>query len=175
MTTIYHAQRTNIAGTRPRRADRTIAVIPAGADARSDAAPDAAAELQGILADALTATRADTVQAERDLRIAQTERARAARALEYGLRPMTIDETDRARLRAAYAAADSAVADQQRVVDRARALESAARVIAESADGASDPAAQELADRLTASLALLRPLDAREPRRQRAGSRLRGL
>ena len=137
MTTIYRPQRTSAAGMRARRTERTVAVIPAVEEERADAAPDAAGQLHRILVEALASTGEATAVAERELRVAETERSLAARALEYGLHPMTLDETERALLRAAYAAADAVVAAKGQEVDRSRTLTHAVQTIADTIDGRS--------------------------------------
>jgi vacuolar-type H+-ATPase subunit E/Vma4 len=152
MTTIYRPQRTNIAGRRARRIDRATPVIPAVEQERADAAP-AAGELHRILSEALASTGEAAAKALRELRTAEAERGRTARALEYGLHPMTLDEAERARLRAAYAAADVVVAEKRAALDHARTLGHAVKTVAdalESLDGQD----HELANRLTATLAL---------------------
>lgn len=176
MTTIYRTQRTSIAGTRARRTDRAVPVIPAFGEDRADAAPGAAGELHRILVEALASTGEATAGAERELRVAEAERARAARALEYGLHPMTLDETERARLRAAYAAADVVVTGKRHAVDRARTLGHAVKTIADTI-GRLDAEDHELANRLTATLALWQLASSREQRGSATGpgSRLRRL
>ena len=174
MTTIYRTQRTSIAGTRARRIERTIAVIPAVDEERADAAPDVAGQLHRILAEALASTGEATAAAERELRVAESARSRAARALEYGLHPMTLDETERARLRAAYAAADAVVAEKRHAVDRSRTLADAVQTIADTI-GPLDAEDHELANRLTATLALWQVASARESARAGSGPRLRRL
>lgn len=174
MTTIYKTQRTSTAGTRPRRIDRPIPVIPAARQERADAAPDGAGELHRILAEALASTGEATTLAEREVRVAEAARSRAARALEYGLHPMTLDETERARLRAVYAAADAVVADKRHAVDRSRTLGHAVQTIADTIDRL-DAEDHELANRLTATLALWQVASARDDSGARSGSRLRRL
>ena len=161
MTTIYRTQRTSIAGKRARRIERSIAVIPAFDEKQTDASPDGAGELHRILAEALASTGEATAGAVRELRAAEAERARTARALEYGLHPMTLDETERARLRAAYAAADAVVADKRHAVDRSRTLGHAVQTIADAIDSV-EAQDRELANRLTATLALWQVASARE-------------
>jgi phage shock protein A len=160
MTTIYRPQRTSIAGTRARRIDRTIPVIPSQ-QGRADAAPDAAGKLHRILAEALASTGEATVGAERELRVAESERARAARALESGVYPMTFDEAERARLRAAYAAADAVVAEKRRAAEHSRTLVRAVQTVADAIEKL-DTADHELANRLTSTLALWQVASARE-------------
>jgi len=175
MTTIYNAQRTSTAGTRARRIDRAIPVIPATDEERADAAPDAAPELHRILIEAVASTGEGTARAEQELRVAEVERARTARALEYGLHPMTLDEAERGRLRAAYAAADAVVAEKRRVVESSRTLGDAIKTIAEAID-AVEAADDELVNRLTATLALWQLASSREQGSgTRPGSRLRRL
>jgi vacuolar-type H+-ATPase subunit E/Vma4 len=169
MTTIYRPQRTNIAGMRARRIDRATPVIPAVEQDRADAAP-AGSELHRILSEALASTGEATAGALRELRTAEAERARTARALEYGLHPMTLDEAERARLRAAYAAADAVVADKRGVLDHARTLSQAVKTVADALDSL-DGRDHELASRLTATLALWQVASAGAV--PRSGSRLR--
>ena len=174
MTTIYRPQRTNNAGLRAGRVDRTTPVIPAVGQERADAAPDAAGQLHRILAEALASTGDAIALAERELRVAEAARSRAARALEYGLHPMTLDETERARLRAAYAAADAVVADKRHAVDRSRTLRHAVQTIADTIDRL-DTEDHELANRLTATLALWQVASARDGSAAPSRSRLRRL
>ena len=83
---------------------------------------------------------------------------------------MTLDETERARLRAAYAAADAVVADKRHAVERTRTLGHAVQTIADTIDSL-DAEDHELANRLTATLALWQVSSARDG--ERSGSRLR--
>ena len=122
-----------------------------------------------MLADALESARTATASAERELRVAEAERARTARALEYDLRPMTLDEAGRAQLRAAYAEADAVVAEKRRTRDQARTLADAVTTIADSI-GSLDP---EGASRLTATLALWQLATVRD--QQGPLAQLRGL
>ena len=73
---------------------------------------------------------------------------------------MTLDETERARLRAAYAAADAVVAAKGQAVDRSRTLGHAVQTIADTIDQL-DAEDHELANRLTATLALWQVASAR--------------
>jgi len=82
------------------------------------------------LADALAASRAAREEAERELRRSVAVRSRAAEALERTARRSGIDEAERARLRAEYAAADRVVAEHRGAVDQAREFERAAAVVA---------------------------------------------
>jgi len=174
MTTIYNTQRTSTAGPRARRIDRATSVIPAVDEEQADAAPDATGELHRILVEAQASVREATAGAERELHAAEAARTRAARALEYGLHPMTLDEAERARLRADYAAADAVVAQKRHTVDHSRTLEHAVKTVADAIDtlNAED---HELANRLTATLALWQLTSARDQQGSgtRPGSRLR--
>jgi hypothetical protein len=176
MTTIYRAQRTSGAAMRARRIARSISVIPSVAEGRADAAPPADGGLHRILGEALASAGEATARAERGLRVAEAERARAARALEHGMHPVTLDETERARLRAAYAAADAVVADARRAAERSRTLGKAVQTIAD-AFSRLDAEDHELASRLTSTLALWQLASAREQQGSgtRRGSRLRRL
>jgi hypothetical protein len=176
MTTIYRAQRTSSAAARTRRIARSISVIPSFEQDRADAAPATGEGLHRILGDALASTAEATARAERELRVAEADRARAARALEYGMHPVTLDETERARLRDGYAAADAVIAAKRQAVDRARALENAVQTIADTF-GRLDAADHELANRLTSTLALWQLASARDQQGSgtRRGSRLRRL
>ena len=101
------------------------------------------------LADALDASRAARATAEHELRRSVVARSRAAEALERTARRPGVDEDERARLRAEYAAADRVVAERRAAVDRAREFERAAAVVAdafESEPAASNALAQALVE-----------------------------
>jgi len=82
------------------------------------------------LADAIESARDARLQAERELRKSEVARRHAGMALEVGIHPMTLDESRRAQLRAAYADAAAVVDEKRRALEQARSLESAAEVIA---------------------------------------------
>ncbi|MEV5071076.1 hypothetical protein MRBLMI12_002695 [Microbacterium sp. LMI12-1-1.1] len=82
------------------------------------------------LADAVAASRTAREAAERELRLSVALRARAGEALERTARRPGLDETERARLRAEYAAADAVVAQRRAAVDKALEFERAAAVVA---------------------------------------------
>ena len=82
------------------------------------------------LVDALDASRTAREAAERELHRSVALRSRAADALERTARRPGLDETERARLRADYAAADRVVADRRADVEKAQQLERAAAVVA---------------------------------------------
>ncbi|WP_345544187.1 hypothetical protein [Microbacterium jejuense] len=92
------------------------------------------------LAAAVGASRTSREAAERALRMAVAVRSRAAEALERTARQHGIDESERARLRAEYAAADQVVADRRAAVDTAREFERAAAVVAEAFDAEASTA-----------------------------------
>ena len=173
MTMIYRAQRTSVAAARTRRIARSISVVPPDSE-RADAAPPADGGLHRILGQALASAREATARAERDLRVALASRARAARALEHNMHPVTLDETGRARLRAAYADADGVVGVARGALERSRTLGEAVQTIADTF-GRLDAEDHELANRLTSTLALWQLASAREQQGSgtRGGSRLR--
>ena len=173
MTISYRPQRTSIVGARPRRIARSVATT---VQDRADAAPPADGGLHRILGEALASAHEATARAERDLRVALAERARAARALELDMHPVTIDETQRESLRAAYGVADGVVADARRALERSRTLGEAVQTIADTF-GRLDAQDHELANRLTSTLALWQLASAREQLGSgtRRGSRLRRL
>ncbi|WP_342001802.1 hypothetical protein MRBLWH7_002056 [Microbacterium sp. LWH7-1.2] len=82
------------------------------------------------LADALDASRAAREEAERELHRSVALRSRAGEALERTARRPGLDESERARLRAEYAAADRVVAERRAAVDKAQEFERAASVVA---------------------------------------------
>jgi hypothetical protein len=82
------------------------------------------------LADAVAASRTAREAAERELRLSVALRARAGEALERTARRPGLDETERARLRAEYAAADAVVAQRRAALDEVKKFEHAASVIA---------------------------------------------
>ncbi|MFK4807823.1 hypothetical protein ACI3KX_18335, partial [Microbacterium sp. ZW CA_36] len=82
------------------------------------------------LADAVAASHTAREAAERELRLSVALRARAGEALERTARRPGLDETERARLRAEYAAADAVVAQRRAAVDKALEFERAAAVVA---------------------------------------------
>ena len=84
------------------------------------------------LADALDASRVARAHAEHELRRSVVARSRAAEALERTAGRPGVDEDERARLRAEYAAADRVVGERRAAVDRAREFERAATVVADA-------------------------------------------
>lgn len=73
--------------------------------------------------------------AERACHRSRAERSRAADALERTAQRRGCDEAERERLRAAYASADRAVAACQAELERAREVENAWRIVAQTVDG----------------------------------------
>ena len=171
MTISYRPQRTSIAGARPRRIARSVGTTVKD---RADAAPPGGGGLHRILDEALASTGEATARAQRELRVAEAERARAARTLELDMHPVTIDEAERAIRRAAYAAADAAVGARREAFDRSRVLGEAMQTIADTF-GRLDAQDHELANRLTSTLALWQLASAREQQGSgtRRGTRLR--
>lgn len=84
------------------------------------------------LAGALDASRAAREAAERELRRSIAARARAGQTLGHTAERRGLDETERARLRAEYAAADRVVAERRAAVAKAWEFERAASVVAEA-------------------------------------------
>ncbi|MET0297650.1 MAG: hypothetical protein ABW024_09630 [Microbacterium sp.] len=132
-TTAHHARR-------PARRNASR-LVDAGAP-RYNGDEDLTSDLSGALAASITAR----LDAERELRVAETARGHAAKALEKNLWPMRLDEPTRAALRAEYAATDAEVQHRRAVVERARALEQAARTVQ---DAVAHPARDD--DRETAA------------------------
>lgn len=100
------------------------------------------------LADALATCRADRESAERALRVSIAKRSRAGVELEQTAGRRDLSEDDRARLRAAHAEADRAVARCRDGLERTRELERAARIVAAAFEAqtlAADPLAAALA------------------------------
>ena len=126
------------------------------------------AELAGAVADSRTARE----DAERRLRIEVAIRSRAGVALERTAARAGVDEDERARLRAEYAAADRVVSQRQAEVDRAREFERAAYVVAAAfeaeATSASPLAAALLAVVGSRSVATPRAREVTAPRRASA-------
>ncbi|WP_194397504.1 hypothetical protein [Microbacterium atlanticum] len=91
-----------------------------------------AGAVRADLTDALAASRATRAAAERALRVSVVARTRAGEALERTAQRRGLDESERARLRAEYAAADRIVADRQAAVDKAREFERAAAIVADA-------------------------------------------
>jgi acetyl-CoA carboxylase alpha subunit len=108
-------------------------------------APAPTADLHGALNDALAASRAARVEAERKLHRSENRRRHAAAALEVDLRPMRIDEAARARLRDEYTLAASEVTARRTELERARALESAAATVVAALADADSPLGRQAA------------------------------
>ena len=90
------------------------------------------------------------------------------------MHPVTLDETERASRRAAYADEDRVVTAASRAVERSRTLGEAVQTIADTF-GRLEAEDHELANRLTSTLALWQLASAREQQGSgtRRGSRLR--
>ena len=110
--------------------------------------------------DALESAHRDRTLAERELRRSELERDQTARALEFDLAPVRIDEAGRQRLRVAYADAAAAVETHRRAYDRAVAIEQAALVLADALADETRPD-HDIAD------GLLQLLEQRQRNRQR--------
>lgn len=82
------------------------------------------------LAEALDASRTAREEAQRELHRSVALRSRAAEALERTARRPGLDESERERLRTAYAAADRVVAERRAAVEKAQEFERAASVVA---------------------------------------------
>lgn len=95
-------------------------------------ASTSAGAIRADLADAVTASRAAREAAERELRLSVLARSRVGETLERTAQRRGLVESERAQLRAEYAAADRVVAERQAAVDRARELERAATVVADA-------------------------------------------
>jgi hypothetical protein len=87
--------------------------------------------------EAVAAARDAREEAERALQLSRSRRADAARALEYDVYPMTIDEAERARRRRVVADADADVAVRREAVRRAQAIEDAALALVAAVSGAN--------------------------------------
>jgi len=99
-----------------------------------------AGDVRTDLADAVGVSRTSREAAERAVRLAVAVRSRAAEALERTAQAHGIDESERARLRAEYAAADRVVADRRAALDTAREFERAATVVADAFDAEASTA-----------------------------------
>ncbi|MFC8682646.1 hypothetical protein ACFT30_14100 [Microbacterium ureisolvens] len=88
--------------------------------------------IRAELADARDASRTAREAAERELRVSVVARSRVADALERTAARPGLQEAERARLRAEYAAADRVVAERRAAVDKAREFEAAATVVADA-------------------------------------------
>ena len=134
MTTTAHHARRPARERRPITAP-TTASVPRSADA-----------LAIDLDLAVSSAAAHTAEAERELHVSELARRRSAQALEQDLRPMRLDETARAALRAAYAEADAEVARRRRTFDQAARLEAAAREIVAAMSASVETDARTAAD-----------------------------
>lgn len=85
--------------------------------------------------EAVAAAREARETAERGLQESRRRRADAARALEYDLYPMTIDEAERARRRHVVADADADVAVHREAVRSARVIEDAVLALVAAVSG----------------------------------------
>jgi hypothetical protein len=85
--------------------------------------------------EAVAAARTARQEAEHALQLSRRRRADAARALEYDLSPMTIDEAERARRRRVVAEADADVAVHGEALRRTRAIEDAALALVAAVSG----------------------------------------
>lgn len=92
-------------------------------------------ELDDALTSALQSAREESARAERALHVAIADRGRAARALENAIETRTVDEEGRRQLRAAYAMAAASVEQHRLALERAREVERATAVLAESMRG----------------------------------------
>ena len=85
--------------------------------------------------EAVAAAREAREEAERALQLSRRRRADAARALEYDVYPMRIDEAERARRRQLVAVADADIAVHAEALRRARAIEDAATALVAAVSG----------------------------------------
>ena len=92
-------------------------------------------DLNDALTHALQSARDESARAERALHVAIADRGRAARALENAIETRTVDEEGRQQLRAAYAMAAASVEQHRLALERAREVERATEVLAESMRG----------------------------------------
>lgn len=113
---------------RPRRIVRTTPVIATAGDGLNPTPVDLEAALRAAVVEA----GEEIARAERALGRSRVARARAGLDLETHVHPLTLDEADRARLRAAYAAADADVAAKQSALADARAFAEAALTVADA-------------------------------------------
>ncbi|MBD8023763.1 hypothetical protein [Microbacterium gallinarum] len=111
---------------RPRRVVRTTPVIDTGGDGLNHSPADLEAALRAAIIEADD----ETARAQRALGRSQVARTRAALELEQRLHPFLLDEAERERLRASYAAADADVTAKQSALAEARAFADAARTVA---------------------------------------------
>ncbi len=112
-----------------------------------------AAPARTDLAEAVAASRLAREDVERELRRSIFLRNHAAEALERSAARPGLDEDERARLRAEYAAADLTVAERRAAVERAREFERAAVVVAGAVETAAtaEPVAAALLDLIGAA------------------------
>lgn len=111
-----------------RRADGTTPVLSLVAPEPESGIGDTRRLLRDVLADAESAAGA----ALRELHRRESERRRAAAALEADLAPVRIDEAERARRRDLYAAAEQALAASAIELARTRAVVGAARLLTDT-------------------------------------------
>ncbi|WP_137844286.1 hypothetical protein [Microbacterium sp. 2FI] len=121
-----------------------------------------AADLHGAVDDALVASRAARVEAERALHRSENRRRHAAAALEIDLRPMRIDEAARARLRDDYTTAAAEVTARRAELDRALALEGAAATVVAALEDADSPLARQAATSIAQVLSFRRHGETRD-------------
>lgn len=95
-------------------------------------ASTSAGAVRAELTGALEASRATRATAERELRLSVVARSRVGEALERTARRAGLDESERERLRAEYAAADRVVAERRAAVEKALEFERAALVVAQA-------------------------------------------
>ncbi|QKJ20311.1 hypothetical protein [Microbacterium hominis] len=124
--TISHDIPRPTSSARTRRVERTTAIFPAVAVAVEERPRDAA---HRALSDALAANVEARSAALAALAAREGDRRVAARALEADIAPMRIDEAERSRRRAMYAAAERAVVEARVEHDRAVALVEATRLV----------------------------------------------
>lgn len=126
--TITHP-RTESAAARPRRKERVTPIYPLVIDDGAAAEPAASA-----VAEALRVSEEAAETALTEVRRLETTRRHAALALETDLRPMLLDETRRAELRADYARAADAVTRARAAHERAVSLAAALRLVIEASE-----------------------------------------
>lgn len=85
--------------------------------------------------EAVIAAREAREEAEHAVNESRRARNAAARALEYDVYPMTIDEDERARRRQVVADAEAVVAQRLRALQRAQAIEDAAIALVAAVTG----------------------------------------
>lgn len=130
MTTARQSRTVSTPGRTKRGFDRATPVFPFGLV--EEPAETDAFDTERVLTETLTAAQDAASRTQREVWRREAERRRAAAALEADLRPVRIDETERAARRAVYVAAEAAVAQARSRHARAQAVADAAQLLADT-------------------------------------------